>query len=1428
MRTAESRKRAATLPKLFAARPRWSSFTSLLTPGRVSIDIWLLRGVLMKSRFFLSISLKDFTPTNRSDSIGGKDRSQRGSFFVGRISVFLAQFPTAAAVGMSALLLAGAGAHAQATFAAENVGSKSATQKVTVKAQATGAVQTVEVLTLGVAGLDFASGGTSGCGSANFASLAASCTQSVTFKPSAPGIRMGAVVLLGAGGKLLGSTYLTGTGLGPLGVFVPADLYTVAGVYRQYSSTQDGIPALQADLDQPYSIAVDGAGNLYIAESGHDRIRKVTASTGLISTVAGDGSAKYTGDNGLATKATLNTPTSVAVDGAGNLYIADSGNNAIRKVTAATGIITTIAGNGTPGFSGDAGPAASAILNTPMGVTLDSDGNVYIADTANQRIRKITLSTGKIDTVAGDGTAGYSGDNVPAISAELSQPFAIALDAAGNIYIPDSGNNRIRKVSASGTITTFAGDGLAGYGGDNGPATSAYLRQPSGVALDAAGNLYIADTENSAIRKVSSKTNQIISVAQTGQGVTLAPGSQNVLTVTLYAPIGLAIDSHGDVFVADSLDMLIREIQGNLAILDYEATPVRQDSVSAPQDQIVENDGTAPLDTASLTHDANSEIDNAGTTCHLGTPFLAVNSTCVIAAEFAPSVAADPLFANVDLAGDTVNSPLDVELVGDATSVDSTTVSLSSSPNPSGFGQAVTFTVVVTSGKGTGTPSGTVTFMDGAKTLGVPLGLNASALAVYTTTTLAVGTHTITAAYSGDKVHLASTSAPISQVVNEPTTTLLTSSLNPSPVGSRVTFTVTVEAPRGGGVVPDGSVALEDGNTLLASIQMHASGSKSVGTYSTAALAPGIHPMTDIYPGNATRFLQASTSDVLDQNVVEGSTTTLTSDNNPSAFGTSVTFTATVASNGSIAPAGQVEFKDAGVVIGAGTLAGNPAVAKLKTSTLSVGTHPITASFPGSAGVGASESAVVDQKVTLGETSTSITATPNPVAAGKAVAITATVKLLMGATTPTGDVTFTDTFQGASAVLGTLSLASAGTATINPVLAAGTHSIVAAYAGNSNDGGSKSQPLSVVVNLGSGSVTLLATPNPVVVLSPITFFATVTGNGATPTGTVKFVSGSSSIGTATLNSSGIATLTYSHFGVGTHEVMAEYSGDKNNGAESSAAITETVNAIPTVTALGSSTASSKQVILLATVVGASGPTPTGKVTFNSGTTAIGSATLDSNGSATLTPNLAAGTYNIIANYGGDSLHLPSSSNVVMVGGSSAGYELTLNPSSVTVRTKDSASISVSLVSTNGFSDTIGLGCGSVPAAVTCHFSSSTVNLAANGKQSVQLNIDTGYPLSGGTAAKNSAVSSSRVALAGLLLPLSGFFGFLFRRFRRRHSSVFMIPLVLVLSGAAMLLSGCGAVSQVSATPGKYTLQITGVGQNSDITRYQNLTLDVTQ
>jgi sugar lactone lactonase YvrE len=282
-------------------------------------------------------------------------------------------------------------------------------------------------------------------------------------------------------------------------------------------------PALSISLNSPTGIAFDASGNVYFDDDGNNVIRKLTTANGQVTTVVGTGVAGYTGDGGLATAATLNHPTQLVFDTAFNLYIADADNNVVRKVTPG-GIISTVAGTGVAGFSGDGGNATHAMLNFPDSLAIDAAGDLYIADAGNNRIRKVA-SNGVITTVAGNGIGSYGGDNGFATNAELNEPTRVALDAAGNLYISDFLNNRVRKVNiSSGIITTLAGNGTAGYAGDGGAASNAELNGPISLILDSSGNVYIADLENKVIRVVNMQ-----STSSTLLGIVVQPG--NIATV---------------------------------------------------------------------------------------------------------------------------------------------------------------------------------------------------------------------------------------------------------------------------------------------------------------------------------------------------------------------------------------------------------------------------------------------------------------------------------------------------------------------------------------------------------------------------------------------------------------------------------------------------------------------------------------------------------------------------------------------------------------------------------------------------------------------------------------------------------------------------------------------------------------------------------
>jgi large repetitive protein len=1013
----------------------------------------------------------------------------------------------------------------------------------------------------------------------------------------------------------------------------------------------------------------------------------------------------------------------------------------------------------------------------------------------------------------------------------------VAFDASGNMFIPDSANDCVRRVDAvTQIITTVAGiGGQPGSPVNGSSAISTKLNQPSGVAVDAAGNLYIADTQNAAIRKVNFTTGQISTLIANAAGNALST-SNALATVQIYAPIGVYLDGAGNLFFADLYYMLVSKIDSSRGVLNFTATKVQLGSQSpSPLVQTLENDGNAPLNLTSLTNDANAVIDTVTTTCSSTSP-LVQDSDCAIGVYFAPSLAITipagasqlQVEGNVDAAGTMPVSPLDVIVVGDAVPVNATTLTLVSSPaSPSTYGQNVTFTATVSSGA---TPTGSVAFtIDGAATNPASVNLssagNNSAVASYTTTApLAVGAHAVVATFTSAKLaNFLSSNNTLSQAVNEATAVAVTSSAGSTVVlGTSVTFTAKVVS-GGGGVTPDGTVTFYDGAIPIGSpVAIDGTGAASV---STASLSSGTHQIAAVFGGDPNTFILGSRSAALNLDVQGTSAVQVNSSPNPSIYGNSVTLVATVTSNSGVAATGTVKFLDGTTQIGTAALAGNPGATSFAISTLTAGSHSISASYQGDQNNGPA-SASIAQTVNLTPTVTAVSATPDPGIAGKAITLTATVTVASGTGKTTGTVTFTD----GAASLGTANVGAGGVASLNKTLFPGPHAIVATYSGDGNNNGSASAPLALPINLATTSVALTSSASPATVLSPVTFTAAVTGNGGVPTGTVTFAVDGTAVNAATLDATGKASFSDSNMTVGSHAVTASYSGDADDNASVSSALTQAMHAIATTTSLGTGATAgpAPQTVLIATVVGTSGPIPTGTVTFTNGATVIGTATLDSTGVGTLLPDLAPSSYNLTANYSGDSLHSSSSSSAVKVSGIPTGFGITVNPSTITMATSQNSTVTVSVQSTNGFADTIGFGCGTMPAGLTCHFANETLSLKAGATQAVQLTIDTNSPLGGGSTAMNSGSAAGRFSLAGLFLPAGLLFGWVGWRFRKRNGILFAAILALFLSGTLMVTGCGGSFSQMSVAPGTYTIQITGVGSNSNITHYQNITLTITK
>ena len=734
------------------------------------------------------------------------------------------------------------------------------------------------------------------------------------------------------------------------------------------------------------------------------------------------------------------------------------------------------------------------------------------------------------------------------------------------------------------------------------------------------------------------------------------------------------------------------------------------------------------------------------------------------------------------------------------------TVTLSGPAAPVEAGLNATFVATLTT-PGV-SPTGTVSLLDAGTAIATDTVTGTGSFS-FSTAGLAVGTHTITASYGGDADHDVAVSLALNLVIRQASSAVsLTASANPLTQGNNLTLaaTVTSDSPGLGG-----QVRFYDGSTLLGSTSLGIHGTASL---ATAQLSPGTHALTAVYGGDTDHA--ASTSAVLTEVVLEISSATITSNNNPSASGQSVVLTGVVAGSGKVAPTGNISLADNGAQIATVALDKNGS-ATVNTNTLDVGKHSITLSYSGDANF-AGTSAQLTQTVIDATTSTTLAGPASPATFGQAMSLTSTVT--SNGAPATGTVTFSD----AGTTIGTASLGSTGSAILTlSTLAPGSHTIVATYGGNSRAAASSSTPLLFTIKQ-STQIALTSNSNPALTLNPIIITATVTNAGASAlTGNVSFTLAGTAIGAAAVDATGHAMLNLPAENA-VFTIAANYSGDSSNFPSASNSYSETVQLRTTTTAVSGSAGdpSNPQQITLIAVVGGQGPIPpSGAVTFSNGNTTLGQSPVGSTGVALLTAAFTQATEPITVSYSGDNNYAASQSTAAVSAGtvtSAPQFVLAVSAPSVTIVTSEHTTIQVTIASVTGFSDTIALGCLGLPHAGTWTFNPSQVVLSANGTATASLIVDTGNPLGAGPGTTASLAQGRSTFLCWLPI------GLLAGLLRRRRGFAAAAGTILLL----MALVGCGGLSTADTAPGSYTIRVVGTGQTTGVSETQTLKLVVTQ
>jgi autotransporter-associated beta strand protein len=924
-------------------------------------------------------------------------------------------------------------------------------------------------------------------------------------------------------------------------------------------------------------------GTLTVTNSATTTFNRAISGPGALVVTAGNGTVTLGGPG--------NSYTGGTTVNSGVLIV---GNN--TALGAATAAVTLNGGSlhsntaVTLGNNFTAGGAATIDGSNPVTingtVTLSPNTTLTVNNTAATITLAGNVSGAGALTKSGGGTLALSGANntytgPTMINGGTLQQGALNAVPSGSAVTVGSGamfnlnnfNDTIASLTGAGMV--MLGSGTLTVGDGTSTTFSGMISGTGGLTKVGTGTLNLTSPSNTYTGTTAVMAGTLlVNSVQGSSNVTVAGGATlggsgtvGALTATGSGTATAAVSPGGP-------GTAILTASGNVVFNANSAFTVKLNGTVAGSgyDQLIMSSGTGTVNLAGSPTLNVTAMPPAGTPFMDGTTFTIIMSSGPITGTF------NNLPNNAILTANGLNFRItyNTNSVVLTRVVSATTTSLTSSANPSVFGQSVTLTATVTSATpGAGTPTQTVTFQEGQTTLGSST-LDSTGRATFVLANLSVGAHTLTAVYNGDTNFRASTSTPATQTVNQAaTTTTLTASAGGTVFGQPVTLTATVNVTPPGSTsagTPGGTVIFRDGTTTLGSTALNASRQAAL---TTTALTAGSHTITAVYTGD-TNF-SGSTSSAVTQTVGQASTTTIvTSSLNPSVFGQSVTFTASVGAvaPGSGTPTGTVTFMDGTTALGTPVTLTN-GQATFMTATLSSATHPITAVYSGDSNFAASTSPALTQSVSQVATTTTLTSSANPAAFGQSVTFTATVAAVApGQGTPTGTVTFRE----GTTTLGTGTLANGSATLTTTSLAAGSHTVTANYASDGNFASSTSAAVTQTINKSATTTTLTFSPSNPTQGQQVTFTATVAATapgGGTPTGTVTFNEGSTALGTATLNATGVATFNTSTLSAGTHSITAAYGGDNNFNASTSAAVTVTVAASvsnPTITSLSPTSA----------------------------------------------------------------------------------------------------------------------------------------------------------------------------------------------------------------------------------------------------------------